>query len=94
MSKYLVLALAVVSSPAFADWYCEAYCPTGNGAIVMFQHGNHPVDALNSVVQACMDGYGGPLSYADRGGLFFVASDKNVRATVANACKQIDTTCK
>jgi hypothetical protein len=87
MSKLLLVAFSLLSAPAFADWVCEAYCPIGNWTKQLYQHGNHPVDILNALAQECLAANGG-----HDGNYIFVSGGS--QATVANACKQIDTTCK
>ena len=91
MFKKIVFISIFFSAPAFADWYCEAYCPTTDGAKLMYQHGNHPVDVLNAVVQECVnDEYGRNGNHR----LFVIDNGSNVQASIANACKQIDVSCK
>ena len=89
--KKLVLALSLfAAAPAMADWFCEAYCPTGNGYKIITEHDNHPVDALNKVNVSCRAHNGG----ADSGRIYVSDGKKLVQATVGNACKQIDANCK
>ena len=95
MKKYLVLfAFTAISAPAFADYYCEAYCKLNTGSSrLLTERADHPVDALNKLTANCY------ATYGDNGNIYVFTkegpnSDVPANATVSNACTQFDYTCR
>lgn len=80
-----LVGLTAFASMANADWVCEAFCISASGARHFVEHGNHPVDVLNTIQRTCE-------AIPSRDGRIY-SGDANHPATIDNACRQLNLSC-
>ena len=90
--KFIIVFSVMFSyfSAANADWICKAYCPDEQWSL-MVEHAEHPVEALNQIVQRCALSLYGEDKKSEVA-LFIEESTTSEKVTIENSCQLLDFT--